>query len=127
MGHGSQQERPNLAGVAPDDIRPHLAENLPGSVSAKVGATRPDGVKNHGFSQFFRGFSRQKQGLNLPGTGGSQIQDQTVAGRCDLLYLFQILRHNGGRAAGQRQIGTVVGCYQIHHAVNQRVLFSGFL
>ena len=125
MGHGSTQQRLDLTGVTPDNIRMHLCQNLLPGGSPKIRAAHAYGIKNHRLSLTFGGYSCQKQGFDFPGTGGSQIQYQTVTGGGHLRGLLRVLCHNGRGTAGQRQIGTVVGGDQIHHAVKQGTGFSG--
>ena len=73
-----------------------------------MGRSRTHRVQHDGPAQPVGGMARQKHGGDGAAVQSADVQVQPGTQRGDVLYLGGIVRHDGGRAAGQHHVGAVV-------------------
>ncbi len=105
------------------------------AVSVRSLRLRRPPVQNDGMVQLVCPFPRREHGGMVLRVERADVDVQATADGGDLLHFVQIVRHDGGAAAGQQNVGHVVDGDIIGDVVDQRcgfwtfssILFSMFL
>ena len=107
-GAAACRQRPDLGDVAPDDCELHFPQEAQCRFGAQMGSACAHGVQHDRTAQPVGSVSRQQHGGDGAAVQRADVEVQPGTQRGDVLDLGGIIRHDGGRPAGEDDVGTVV-------------------